>query len=97
MDTLIAGAGGGGGYTDTQIDDKLNLRADLSLFTDNVSFSPMIDLSRPSILHQGLTLKNSTINVEPLEGVSFSNQFGAETDRDVAVFKKPDTLHNIEG
>ena len=66
-DALIAGAGGGGGYTDTQIDDKLNLKADLSLFTDNVSFSPIIDLSRPSILHQGLTLKNSTVNIEPLE------------------------------
>ena len=57
VDILMAGAGGGGGYTDTQIDDKLNLKADLSLFTDNVSFSPIIDLSRPSILHQGLTLK----------------------------------------
>ena len=87
VDTLIAGAGGGGGYTDTQIDDKLNLKADLSLFTDNVPFSPIIDLSRPSILHQGLTLKNSTVNIEPLEGFLFSNQFGAETDRDVAVFK----------
>ena len=97
VDTLIAGGGGGGGYTDTQIDDKLNLKADLSLFTDNVSFFPVIDLSRPSILHQGLTLKNSTVNIEPLEGVLFSNQFGAEADRDVAVFKKPDKLHNIEG
>ena len=57
VDTLIAGAGGGGGgYTDTQIDDKLNLKADLSLFTDNVSFFAVIDLSRPSILHQGLCL-----------------------------------------
>ena len=81
VDTLIASAGGGGGYTDTQIDDKLNLKADLSLFTDNVSFSPIVDSSRPSILHQGLTLKNSTVNVEPLEGILFSNQFGAETDR----------------
>ena len=86
VDTLIAGAGGGDGYTDTQIDDKLNLKADLSLFTDNVSFSPIIDVSRPSFLHQGLTLKNSTVNIEPLEGVLFSNQFGAEADRDVAVF-----------
>ena len=50
VDTSIAGAGGGGGYTDTQIDDKLNLKADLSLFTNNVSFSPIIDLSRPSLL-----------------------------------------------
>ena len=41
-------------------------------------------------------MKNSTINVEPLEGVLFSNQFGAETDRDVAVFKKSNKLHNYE-
>ena len=97
MDTLIAGAGGGGGYTDTQIDDKLNLKADLSLFTDNVSFFPVIDLSRPSILHQGLTIKNSTINVEPLEGLLFSNQFGAETDRDVAVFKNQTNCITMKG
>ena len=97
VDTLIAGAGGGGGYTDTQIDDKLNLKADLSLFTDNVSFFPVIDLSRPSILHQGLTIKNSTINVEPLEGLLFSNQFGAEADRDVAVFKNQTNYITMKG
>ena len=97
VDILIAGAGGGGGYTDTQIDDKLNLKADLSLFTDNVSFSPIIDLSRPSILHQGLTLKNSTVNIEPLEGVLFSNQFGAEPDRDVAVFRNQTSYITLKG
>ena len=97
VDTLIAGAGGGGGYTDTQIDDKLNLKADLSLFTDNVSFSPIIDLSRPSISHQGLTLKNSTVNIEPLEGVLFSNQFGAEADRDVAVFRNQTSYITLKG
>ena len=97
VDILIAGAGGGGGYTDTQIDDKLNLKADLSLLTDNVSFSPIIDLSRPSILHQGLTLKNSTVNIEPLEGVLFSNQFGAEPDRDVAVFRNQTSYITLKG
>ena len=97
VDILIAGAGGGGGYTDTQIDDKLNLKADLSLFTDNVSFFPVIDLSRPSILHQGLTLKNSTVNIEPLEGVLFSNQFGAEADRDVAVFRNQTSYITLKG
>ena len=97
VDALIAGAGGGGGYTDTQIDDKLNLKADLSLLTDNVSFSPIIDLSRPSILHQGLTLKNSTVNIEPLEGVLFSNQFGAEPDRDVAVFRNQTSYITLKG
>ena len=97
VDALIAGGGGGGGYTDTQIDDKLNLKADLSLFTDNVSFFPVIDLSRPSILHQGLTLKNSTVNIEPLEGVLFSNQFGAEPDKDVAVFKNQTSYITLKG
>ena len=97
VDTLIAGAGGGGGYTDTQIDDKLNLKADLSLFTDNVSFFPIIDLSLPSILHQGLTLKNSVVNIEPLEGVLFSNQFGAEADRDVAVFRNQTSYITLKG
>ena len=97
VDTLIAGAGGGGGYTDTQIDDKLNLKADLSLFTDNVSFFPIIDLSLPSILHQGLTLKSSIVNIEPLEGVLFSNQFGAEADRDVAVFRNQTSYITLKG
>ena len=97
VDTSIAGAGGGGGYTDTQIDDKQNLKADLSLFTDNVSFFPIIDLSLPSILHQGLTLKNSIVNIEPLEGVSFSNQFGAEADRDVAVFRNQTSYITLKG
>ena len=97
VDILIAGAGGGGGYTDTQIDDKLNLKADLSLFTDNVSFSPIINLSRPSIIHQGLTLKNSTVNIEPLEGVLFSNQFGAEADRDVAIFRNQTSYITLKG
>ena len=97
VDTLIAGAGGGGGYTDTQIDDKLDLKADLSLFTDNVSFFPIIDLSLPSILHQGLTLKNSIVNIEPLEGVLFSNPFGAEADRDVAVFRNQTSYITLKG
>ena len=89
--------GAGGGYTDTQIDSFLSLKEDKSRFTDNISFFPVIDLSRPSILHQGLTIKNSTINVEPLEGVLFSNQFGAETDRDVAVFKNQTNYITMKG
>ena len=89
--------GAGGGYTDTQIDSFLSLKEDKTTFTDNVSFFPVIDLSRPSILHQGLTIKNSTINVEPLEGLLFSNQFGAETDRDVAVFKNQTNYITMKG
>ena len=97
VDGLIAGAGGGGGYTDTEIDNFLNLKEDKSAFTDNVSFFPVIDLSRPSIIHQGLTLKNSTVNVEPLEGLLFSNQFGAEVDRVVSAFKNQTNYISLQG
>ena len=97
VDTLIAGAGGNDGYTDTEIDNLLSLKEDKSTFIDNVSFFPVIDLSRPSIIHQGLTLKNSVVNVEPLEGLLFSNQFGAETDRDVAVFKNQTNYITMKG
>ena len=97
VDGLIAGAGSSSGYTDTQIDSFLSLKEDKTTFTDNVSFFPVIDLSRPSILHQGLTIKNSTINVEPLEGLLFSNQFGAEADRDVAVFKNQTNYITLKG
>ena len=86
-----------GGYTDTQIDNFLNLKEDKSAFADNISFFPVIDLSRPSIIHQGLTLKNSTVNVEPLEGLLFSNQFGAEVDRVVSVFKNQTNYISLQG
>ena len=89
--------GAGGGYTDTQIDSFLSLKEDKSRFTDNISFFPVIDCSRPTIIHQGLTLKNSTINVEPLEGLLFSNQFGAEADRDVAVFRNQTSYITMKG
>ena len=94
VDGLI---GAGGGYTDTQIDNFLNLKEDKLAFTDNVSFFPVIDLSRPSIIHQGLTLKNSTVNVEPLEGLLFSNLFGAEVDRVVSVFKNQTNYITLQG
>ena len=89
--------GSGSGYTDTEIDNFLALKANLSLFIDNVSFFPVIDLSRPTILHQGLTLKNSVINVEPLAGALFSNQFGEEADRDVAIFKNKSNYITLKG
>ena len=94
VDGLI---GAGGGYTDTQIDNFLNLKEDKSAFTDNVSFFPVIDLSRPSIIHQGLTLKNSVVNIEPLEGLLFSNQFGADVDRVVSVFKNQTNYISLQG
>ena len=97
VDGLIAGVGSSSGYTDTQIDKFLNLKEDKSAFTDNISFFPVIDCSRPNIIHQGLTLKNSTINVEPLEGLLFSNQFGAGADRVVSVFKNQTNYISLQG
>ena len=47
VDGLIAGAGGGGGYTDTEIDNFLNLKEDKSAFTDNVSFSQSLIYQDP--------------------------------------------------
>ena len=89
--------GAGGGYTDTQIDSFLSLKEDKSTFTDKISFTPIVDISAPTIIHSGLTLKNSTINIEPLEGLLFSNQFGAETDRDVAVFRNQTNYITMKG
>ena len=48
-------------------------------------------------MHQGLTLKNSTVNIEPLTGVLFSNQFGAEADRDVAIFRNQTNYITLKG
>ena len=84
-------------YSQTEVDAFLSYKEDKTRFEDNISFFPIIDCSRPTILHQGLTLKNSTVNVEPLDGVLFSNQFGAETDRDVAVFKNQTNYITMKG
>ena len=97
VDGLIAGAGGGGGYTDTEIDNFLNLKEDKSTFTDRFSVFAIIECSIPTIIHQGLTLKNSVVNVEPLEGLLFSNQFGAEVDRVVSVFKNQTNYISLQG
>ena len=96
VDGLIAGAGSSG-YTDTQIDSLLSLKEDKSTFTDEISFTPVVDISAPTFIHSGLTLKNSTVNIEPLAGLTFSNQFGAETDRDVAVFKNQTNYITMKG
>ena len=86
VDTLIAGAGGGGGYTDTEIDNLLDLRVPKSDFTDRFSTFPVIDCSAPMVIHSGLTLNNETINILPTTGLLFSNQFGGG-DKIVSVFK----------
>ena len=96
MDGLIAGAGSSG-YTDTQIDSFLSLKEDKSTFTYKISFTPIVDISAPRIIHSGLTPKNSTVNIEPLQGLLFSNQFGAETDRDVAVFRNQTNYITMKG
>ena len=57
MDTLIAGAGGGGGYTDTEIDNLLALRVPISDFTNRFSANPIIDCSAPTVIHSGLNVK----------------------------------------
>ena len=94
VDALV---GARGGYTDTQIDTFLSLKEDKSTFTDKISFTPVVDISAPTFIHSGITLKNSIVSVEPLEGVLFSNQFGAETDREVAVFKNQSNYITIKG
>ena len=47
--------GAGGGYTDTEIDNLLDLRVPKSDFTDRFSTFPVIDCSAPTFIHSGLT------------------------------------------
>ena len=84
-------------YSQTEVDAFLSYKEDKSRFQDNISFFPIIDCSRPTILHAGLTLKNETINIEPLEGALFGNLFGAETDRNVATFKNQSNYITLKG
>ena len=85
VDTLIAGAGGGG-YADTEIDNLLALRVLLCDFTDRFKTNPAIDCSAPTIIHTGLTLNNETVNVALTNGLLFSNQTGGG-DKIISVFK----------
>ena len=96
VDTLIAGAGGGGGYTDTEIDNLLDLRVPKSNFTDRFSTYPVIDCSAPTVIHSGLTLNNETINISPTTGLLFSNQFGGG-DKIVSVFKNATNYITLQG
>ena len=84
-------------YSQTEVDAFLSYKEDKTRFEDNISFFPIIDCSRPTIIHQGLTLKNQAVSVEPLEGVLFSKQFGAETDRDVATFINQTNYITLKG
>ena len=55
VDGLVSG---GGGSTDAQIDAFLSLKEAKSTFADIASCSPVIHLSRPSEIHQGLASNN---------------------------------------
>ena len=96
VDTLIAGAGGGGGYTDTEIDNLLDLRVPLSDFTNRFSANPIIDCSAPTVIHSGLTLNNSTVNISPVAGLLFSNQTGGG-DKVLAEFKNATSYITLQG
>ena len=67
------------------------MKEDKSTFTDRFS------VFLPTIIHQGLTSKNSVVNVEPLEGLLFSNPFGAEVDRVVSVFENQNNYSSLQG
>ena len=84
-------------YSQTEVDAFLSYKEDKSRFQDNISFFLIIDCSRPTIIHQGLTLKNETINIEPLERALFGNLFGAETDRNVATVKNQSNYITLKG
>ena len=94
VDTLIAGAGSG--YTTTEVDNLLDLRVPKSDFTNRFSANPIIDCSAPTVIHSGLTLNNSTINISPVAGLSFSNQTGGG-DKVLAEFKNATSYITLQG
>ena len=93
VDGLI---GAGGGYTDTQVDSFLSLREGKSRFTENIRSFPVIDCSRPTISHQGLTLNSSTVNLQTDDGLIFSHQSG-DADKDVGVFESATNYIALKG
>ena len=88
--------GAGGGYTDTEIDNLLALRVPLSDFTNRFSANPIIDCSAPTVIHSGLTLNNSTVNISPVAGLVFSNQTGGG-DKVLAEFKNATSYITLQG
>ena len=93
VDALV---GAGSGYTDTQIDNLLDLRVPKSDFENRFSTNPFIDCSAPTFIHSGLTLKNETINIEPTNGLIFGNAFGGG-DKVVSVFKNATNYITLQG
>ena len=96
VDGLIAGAGGGDTYTTTEVDNLLALRVPVSDFTNRFSPNPIIDCSAPTVIHSGLTLNNSTINISPVAGFLFSNQTGGG-DKVLAEFKNATSYITLQG
>ena len=94
VDALIAGAGSG--YTTTEVDNLLDLRVPKSDFTNRFSANPIIDCSAPTVIHSGLTLNNSTINISPVAGLLFSNQTGGG-DKVLAEFKNATSYITLQG
>ena len=88
--------GAGGGYSDTEIDNLLALRVPVSDFTNRFSANPIIDCSAPTVIHSGLTLNNSTINISPIAGLLFSNQTGGG-DKVLAEFKNATSYITLQG
>ena len=93
VDALV---GAGSGYTDTEIDNLLDLRVPKSDFTTRFSANPIIDCSAPTVIHSGLTLNNSTINISPVAGLLFSNQTGGG-DKVLAEFKNATSYITLQG
>ena len=87
---------GGGGYSDTEIDNLLDLRVPKSDFTQRFKVNPINDCSAPTVIHSGLTLNNSTININPIEGLLFSNQTGGG-DKVISVFKNATNYLTLQG
>ena len=87
---------GGGGYSDTDIDNLLDLRVPKSDFTNRFSANPIIHCSAPTVIHSGLTLNNSTINISPVAGLLFSNQTGGG-DKVLAEFKNATSYITLQG
>ena len=93
VDALV---GAGSGYTDTEINNLLDLRVPKSDFTNRFSANPIIDCSAPTVIHSGLTLNNSTINISPVAGLLFSNQTGGG-DKVLAEFKNATSYITLQG
>ena len=87
---------GGGGYSDTDIDNVLALRVPLSDFTNRFSANPNIVCSAPTVIHSGLTLNNSTINISPVAGLNCSNETGGG-DKVVSQVKNATNYITLQG